>query len=155
AHTFPHVPLFASEKFKGKSLRGIYGDAVQEVDWSVGEVLAWLQKNKLDQNTLVVFTSDNGPWLDKKWNGGSASLLRDGKAGTWEGGYRVPAIARWPGKIPVGVTHEIASAMDLFPTAVNLAGGEVPKDRPMDGVDLAPLLFGGKKGNRDTQFFYY
>ena len=155
AHTFPHVPLFASDKFKGKSPRGIFGDAVEEVDWSVGEVLNWLRKSKLEKNTLVVFTSDNGPWLSRNWNGGSASLLRDGKAGTWEGGYRAPAIARWPGKIPGGrVTHEIASAMDLYPTAFKLAGVELPKDRPIDGVDQTSLLFGGK-GNRDTEFFYY
>ncbi len=155
AHTFPHVPVFASDKFKNKSLRGRFGDAVEEVDWSVGQVLEWLKKEKLDKDTFVIFTSDNGPWLDKKWNGGSASLLRDGKAGTWEGGYRIPAIVRWPGKISVGVTHEIASAMDLYPTAFKLAGAEIPKDRPIDGVDLSPLLFGGKKGNRDTQFYYY
>ena len=155
AHTFPHVPLYASEKFKGKSLRGRFGDTVEELDWSVGQVLEFLRKERLDRNTFVVFTSDNGPWLNKKWNGGSASLLRDGKAGTWEGGYRVPAIARWPGKIPVGVTHEIASAMDLFPTSLKLAGVEIPPDRPIDGVDMTALLFGAKKGNRDTQFYYY
>lgn len=155
AHTFPHVPVFASEKFKGKSLRGRYGDAVEEVDWSVGQILEWLRKTKLDKNTLVFFTSDNGPWLEKKWNGGSASLLTDGKAGTWEGGYRVPGIAHWPGKIPVGTTHEIASAMDLFATSVTLAGIEIPKDRPIDGVDLSPLLFGAQKGNREVQFYYY
>jgi arylsulfatase A-like enzyme len=142
AHTFPHVPLFASEKFKDKSIRGRYGDAVEEVDWSVGQILHFLKQEGLDKKTLVVFTSDNGPWLDKKWNGGSASLLRDGKAGTWEGGYRVPAIARWPGKVVPRVTHEIASAMDLYTTSLILGGAEVPKDRPVDGVDLSPQLFG-------------
>lgn len=154
AHTFPHVPLFASEKFKGKSLRGRYGDAVEEVDWSVGEVLKWLREENLQKNTFVIFTSDNGPWLNKKWNGGSGGLLRDGKAGTWEGGYRVPAIVRWPGKIPVGVTHEIASALDLFPTFLKFAGVDLPKDRAIDGIDMTPLLFHGK-AHRDTEFYYY
>ncbi len=154
AHTFPHVPLFASEKFKGKSLRGRYGDTVEELDWSVGEVLNWLRKEKLEKNTLVIFTSDNGPWLDKKWNGGAAGLLRDGKAGTWEGGYRVPAIAHWPGKIEPGVTHAITSSMDLFSTSLKLAGAELPKDRAIDGIDMTALLFKGKP-HRDTQFYYY
>jgi arylsulfatase A-like enzyme len=155
AHTFPHVPLFASPRFKGTSPRGRYGDAVEEVDWSVGKVLQWLHQEKLDQNTFVIFTSDNGPWLGKKWNGGSAGTLRDGKAGTWEGGYRVPAIARWPGKIPVGVTHEIASGMDLFTTSLRLAGVEVPTDRPIDGVDMAPILFSAGRSKRLVEYYYY
>ena len=114
-HTFPHVPLFASENFKGKSARGRYGDTVEEIDWSVGQVLETLRKEKLAENTLVIFTSDNGPWLMMKENGGSAGLLRDGKAGTWEGGHRVPAIAWWLGKIkPERVTSEVTSAMDIF-----------------------------------------
>jgi arylsulfatase A len=154
AHTFPHVPLFASDQFLGKSARGLYGDTVEELDWSVGEVLKALRQEKLDRRTLVFFTSDNGPWLIRKWNGGSSGLLRDGKGGTWEGGYRVPAIAFWPGKVNPGVTHEIASAMDLLPSAMKLAGGEVPKDRPMDGVDLTPILFGGKS-LREVCYFYY
>jgi arylsulfatase A len=154
AHTFPHVPLFASEKFHGKSVRGIYGDAVEEIDWSVGEVLEALRKEKLDQNTFVFFTSDNGPWLQKKFNGGSAGLLRDGKGGTWEGGYRVPGIASWPGKIKPGITHEVASGMDLFNTSLALAGVEIPKDRPIDGVDLSPVLFGEGKNNRAVHFYY-
>lgn len=154
AHTFPHVPLFASEQFKGKSRRGRYGDTVEEMDWSVGQVFEWLRKEKLAENTLVVFTSDNGPWINKKWNGGSAGMLRDGKAGTWEGGYRVPAIAYWPGKITPGVTHAISSSMDLLPTSFKLAGAGLPKDRPIDGIDMTSLLFNGKE-HRDTQFFYY
>ena len=155
AHTFPHVPLFASEKFKGKSLRGRYGDTIEELDASVGTVLEWLRKENLDKNTFVFFTSDNGPWLNRKQNGGSPGLFRDGKGGAWEGGYRVPGIARWPGKIPSGVNHEIANAMDLFNTALRLAGVEIPKDRLMDGVDLSPVLFGKKQQVRDTQFCYY
>jgi arylsulfatase A len=155
AHTFPHVPLFTSPAFKGKSLRGLYGDAVEEVDWSVGEVLKTLKDEKLDKNTLVLFTSDNGPWIVRKLNGGSAGLFRDGKGGTWEGGYRVPAIARWPGKIKPGLTHEMASALDLYKTCLNLAGAEIPKDRPLDGFDMAPILFGNGKSQRDEQFYYF
>ncbi len=155
AHTFPHVPLFASEAYAGKSARGLYGDAVEELDWSVGEVLKTLREQKLENNTLVFFTSDNGPWLGKKWNGGSAGLLRDGKGGTWEGGYRVPAVARWPGKVPVGVTHEVASGMDLFSTCLKLGGATLPADRPLDGVDMSPILFGTGPGARATHFYYF
>lgn len=155
AHTFPHVPLFASENFKGKSARGLYGDTVEEIDWSVGEVLKVLREEKLEKNTLVIFTSDNGPWLGRKWNGGSAGLLRDGKGGTWEGGYRVPAIARWPGKIKPGTTHEMASGMDLFTTTLVLAGVAMPKDRPIDGLDLSEVLFKQGASHRDLHFYYY
>lgn len=154
-HTFPHVPLFASEAFKGKSRRGLFGDTVEEVDWSVGQVVNALREQGLERNTLVFFTSDNGPWLGKKLNGGSAGLLRDGKGGTWEGGYRVPAIARWPGRISPGVTHEIANAMDLFNTCLHLAGAQPPTDRPIDGVDMSPILFGTGKSKREVQFYYY
>lgn len=154
AHTFPHVPLFASEKFKGKSARGRYGDTIEELDWSVGQVLGTLRQEELDKNTLVFFTSDNGPWLIRKWNGGSSGPLRDGKGGTWEGGYRVPAIAYWPGKISPGTTHEMASGLDLFNTCLSLAGAEIPKDRPLDGFDMTPILYGGKS-RRDVCFYYY
>jgi arylsulfatase A len=137
AHTMPHVPLFASKDFAGKSERGLYGDV------------------KLDANTLVFFTSDNGPWLMFGEHGGSAGPLRDGKGSTFEGGMRVPGIAWWPGTIPAGVTtHEMASTMDLFVTAIKLAGGEVPADRPIDGYDIAPLLLGKGHSPRDTMFFY-
>ncbi|HVV01040.1 MAG TPA: sulfatase [Verrucomicrobiae bacterium] len=155
AHTFPHVPLFASPAFKNKSPRGRFGDAVQELDHSVGQVLECLRKEGLEKNTFVFFSSDNGPWLTKKWNGGSASLLKDGKGGTWEGGYRVPGIARWPGKIRPGVTHELGSLMDLYNTSLTLAGAPIPNDRPIDGVDMSPILFQNKKSNRDTIYYYY
>lgn len=153
-HTFPHVPLFASKDFKDRSVRGLYGDTVEELDWSVGQILGTLHQEKLDKKTFVFFTSDNGPWLQKKLNGGSAGLFRDGKGGTWEGGYRVPGIARWPGKIKPGVTGEMASAMDLFNTCLALGGAEIPTDRPIDGVNMSPLLFGNGKGNRDVHFYY-
>jgi arylsulfatase A len=154
--TFPHVPLFASEKFKSKSARGLYGDTVEEVDWSVGQIIETLRKEKLAENTLVIFTSDNGPWLNMKLNGGSGGLMRDGKAGTWEGGHRVPAIAFWPGKIKPGrVTSEVASAMDLFSTSLKLGGAEIPKDRIIDGVDMSPILFDSGHSQREAQFYYY
>ncbi len=154
-HTYPHTPLFASQKFKHTSARGLYGDVVGELDWSVGQVLETLRQEKLAANTLVFFTSDNGPWLVRNQAGGSAGLLRDGKGSTWEGGIRVPGIAWWPGKIKPGmVTSELGCSMDLFNTALALAGVPLPTDRVMDGVDLAPVLFGTGKSLRDTVFFY-
>ena len=123
AHTYPHVPLFASEKFKRTSPRGLYGDVVEELDWSVGQVLETLRREKLDGKTFVFFTSDNGPWLNKQLAGGSAGLLFEGKGSTWEGGMREPGIAWWPGKIkPATATHELACSMDLFNTCLTLAG---------------------------------
>jgi arylsulfatase A len=155
AHTFPHVPLFASARFSGTSPRGPYGDAVAELDWSVGQLMDTLRREGLADNTFVFFTSDNGPWLIQLQQGGSAGLLRDGKGSTWEGGMREPGIAWWPGRIkPAQVCHEMGSTMDLFATCINLAGGRVPADRPIDGVDMAPLLFGTGKGNRQIMFYY-
>lgn len=154
AHTMPHIPLFASKDFQGKSRRGIYGDVVEEIDWSVGQVLDALRELELDGNTLVFFTSDNGPWLTQDLQGGSAGLLRDGKGGTWEGGMRVPAIAWWPGRIHPGVSNAFANSMDLLPTAAGLAGAEVPDDRPLDGIDIGPHLF-DRAPLPDRAFFYY
>jgi arylsulfatase A len=154
AHTFPHVPLFASGKFKDQSRRGLYGDVVEEIDWSVGQVLDALRREKLDKNTLVFFTSDNGPWLTQGEAGGSAGPLREGKGSTWEGGMREPAIAWWPGRIRNGVvSHELACTMDLFTTSLKLAGAEIPSDRVIDGVDMSPILFG--TGPSLRQVFYY
>jgi len=154
AHTFPHVPMFASPAFKGKSRAGIYGDAVEEIDWSTGEILAALRSAGVAENTLVVFTSDNGPWLTMGDQGGSAGLLRDGKGSTWEGGMRVPAIAWMPGKIRPGVTSQMASVLDLLPTAVSLARTSLPKDLVLDGTNLAPLLF-EQKTLTERPLFYY
>ncbi|MFM8904532.1 MAG: sulfatase, partial [Verrucomicrobiota bacterium] len=144
-HTFPHTPLFASDRFKGRSPRGIYGDVLAELDWSVGEVLKALKDNGVADNTLVIFTSDNGPWT---WmgaeTGGSAGLLRDGKGSTWEGGMRVPGIAWWPGRIRPAVSDAVVTTMDLLPTVAKLAGAELPKDRPYDGKDASPVLFEGR-----------
>jgi arylsulfatase A len=154
AHTFPHVPLFASPEFKGKSRAGIYGDTVEELDWSVGQVIETLQREGIAENTLVLFTSDNGPWLIMGSQGGSAGLLKDGKGCTWEGGMRVPGIAWMPGKIKPGVTNTLASNMDLLPTAVKLAGVPLPKDVVLDGVDLSPLLLDGKPIEPRPYFYY-
>ncbi len=154
-YTFPHVPLHASERFKGTSSRGLYGDVVEEIDWSVGEILKTLRELDLTDHTLVFFSSDNGPWLAKKQFGGSAGLLREGKGSTWEGGMREPGIFRWPGRIKAGVvTQEVGSLMDLFPTFLALAGAEVPTDREIDGKDLRPVLFGTGRSGFDV-FFYY
>jgi len=155
AHTMPHVPLFASEKFEGRSRRGLYGDVVEELDWSCGEVLKTVQELGIENNTLVIFTSDNGPWLGKQLAGGSAGLFYEGKVSTWEGGYEVPAIARWPGKVPAGATNpSFATTMDLFVTFAKLAGAKVPTDRPIDGADISSLLFRNASG-RDARMFYY
>ena len=152
AHTFPHVPLFASRK---GSPRGLYGDVVEELDWSVGQILETLRREKLEKKTFVFFTSDNGPWLTMNLAGGSAGLLRDGKGSTFEGGMRVPGIAWWPGHVPSGVvTRELACTMDLFVTALKLSGAKVPADRVIDGVDMTPILTGTGPSLRDV-FFYY
>ena len=154
AHSMPHVPLFASKDFKGKSARGIYGDAVEEIDWSVGQVLAALRTHGVADNTLVIFTSDNGPWLTMGAQGGSAGLLRDGKGSTWEGGMRVPGIAWWPGRIAPGISSVPVNAMDLFPTILALAHAPLPTDRTIDGNDIAGLLFRGE-ALPERPFFYY
>jgi arylsulfatase A-like enzyme len=155
AHSFPHVPLFASSQFLGTSRRGLYGDVVEELDWSVGQILDTLRREGLATNTLVFFSSDNGPWLIMNQQGGSAGLLREGKGSTWEGGMRVPGLAWWPGQIRAGVVNtNLACLMDLFPTALKLAGATVPADRVIDGVDLSGLLLGGAANPRRV-FFYY
>jgi arylsulfatase A-like enzyme len=155
AHTMVHVPLFASEAFLGKSPRGIYGDALEELDWSVGQVMAAIREAGVDGKTLVVFSSDNGPWLIFDQFGGSAGLLREGKGSTWEGGMRVPGIFRWPGRIAAGATtQELGCTMDLFTTALKLAGADVPQDRPIDGLDLSPVLFATGPGPRTTMVYY-
>jgi arylsulfatase A-like enzyme len=155
AHTMPHVPLFASPAFAGRSKRGLYGDVVEELDWSVGQVLELLRNEGIAENTIVIFTSDNGPWLIFGLQGGSAGLLRDGKGSTWEGGVRVPCLMTWPGQIPPASTHsDIASTLDLLPTLTKLAGGKLPADRILDGHDIAPVLFGKGQSPRNTMFFY-
>ncbi len=154
AHNFPHIPLFASEAFKNTSKRGLYGDVVEEIDHGVGRILKTLKALGLDENTIVVFTSDNGPWLPFQQNGGSAGLLKDGKGTTWEGGMREPAIFWAPGKIKPGVITDIGSTMDLFTTFSKMAGAEMPSDRIVDGVDLSATLFNGAPSLRKSMLYY-
>jgi arylsulfatase A len=154
AHNMPHIPLFASEAFLGKSPRGLYGDAVEEIDWGVGELLDTLRSLGLADRTLVVFTSDNGPWLIFKEHGGSAGLLKGGKGMTFEGGMREPAIFWWPGRIRPAVVTGIGSTLDLLPTLCSLAGVPLPADRTFDGVDLGPTLFEGHESPRQSMLFY-
>ncbi|MGE0759312.1 MAG: sulfatase [Pirellulaceae bacterium] len=155
AHTFPHVPLFASEAFAGKSPRGLYGDVVEELDWSVGQVVETLRRCQLDDRTLVVFSSDNGPWLIFDQHGGSAGPLREGKGSTWDGGMRVPGIFWWPKRIPGGqVSSEMASTLDVLPTVLAFSGLAVPSGCQLDGYDLTATLTSGAPSPR-TSFFYY
>ncbi|GGH49962.1 arylsulfatase [Dyadobacter endophyticus] len=155
-HNMPHVPIYASPKFEGKSKRGLYGDVIEELDWSVGEVVKALKKNGLEENTLVVFTSDNGPWLIFDVEGGSAGPLRQGKGTTFEGGQRVPTVAYWPGKIKPGTVYDdLASHLDFYPTIISLTGSQKTQTKkPLDGEDISPVLFGTGKRKGD-EFAYY
>ncbi|UCG49818.1 MAG: sulfatase, partial [Phycisphaerales bacterium] len=155
-HSMPHVPLFVSEKFRGKSERGLYGDVIMEIDWSVGQILSTLKRLDLDEKTLVIFCSDNGPWLSYGDHAGSAGPLREGKGTTFDGGQREPTLMRWPGRIPAGtICRQPASTMDVLPTLAHLAGAEPPKNR-IDGKDIWPLM-SGQEGAKSPQeaFFYY
>ncbi len=155
-HTMVHVPLFVSEKFKGKSGAGLYGDVVQEIDWSVGEILKILKETGLYENTLVVFTSDNGPWLLYGEDGGSAGPLRCGKGTTFEGGMRVPFIAWAPGFIPEGKTcKEISATFDFYPTFAEIAGVEVPKKPEIDGKSIWHLLTNPESKSPHKFFLYF
>lgn len=165
AHNMAHVVLGASDEYRGKSNRGLYGDVVQELDWSAGQILQTLKELDLDDNTLMIFTSDNGPWVEKHLAGptprddhyGRAAPLRGFKMTTWEGGSRVPCIIRWPGKIPAGrICREPAAIIDLLPTFGNLAGAKIPDDRVIDGRNLWPLLSGqpGATSPHDALYYY-
>lgn len=155
AHSLPHIPLFRSEDFKGTSTAGFYGDVIEEIDWTVGEVRKALEKAGVAENTLVVFTSDNGPWLTFDTHGGSAGLLREGKGSTWEGGMREPTVMWWPGKLKPGIVHDMGCTLDLLPTFLKLAGGELPDDRTYDGGDISPALFGTGPSGREEMFYYH
>ncbi|XP_070577427.1 arylsulfatase A-like [Ptychodera flava] len=149
-----HAPQFAGKQFRNSTLRGVFGDSLAEIDWSVGQVLEEINKQGIADNTLIFFSSDNGPSTQHKAEGGAAGLLKCGKGTTYEGGQRVPGIAVWPGKIPAGVrTAELASTMDLLPTLVKLTGSELP-NTTLDGFDISSVLFSGGKSQRDTFFFY-
>lgn len=156
-YAMPHVPLHPGEAFAGRSPRGAYGDVVEEIDWSVGEILQLLKDEGIERNTLVFFTSDNGPWIIRDSLGGSAGLLRDGKGSTWEGGMRVPGIAWWPGAVEAGALQlQPASTLDLYATCLALAGQELPAGRSIDGRDISNLLL-GKTDAAATEkpYFYY
>lgn len=155
--SMPHVPLFVSDRHKGKSGQGLYGDVILEIDWSVGQLLDTLQRLGLDDDTLVIFTSDNGPWLSYGNHAGSAGPLREGKGTAWEGGVRVPFLARWPGHIPPGkTTPEPAMTIDMLPTVARLCGGSLPTHK-IDGQDISPLLFGktDAKSPHEALYFYW
>ncbi len=157
-HTMPHVPLGVSDKFRGKSERGLYGDVIEEIDWSVGQILAALDRHHLNERTIVLFASDNGPWLSYGDHAGSAGPLREGKGTAWEGGVREPCIMRWTGTIPAGTTcNELAATIDILPTFAALAGATVPTDHTIDGKDIRPLLFDepGAKCPHEAYYYYW
>jgi len=154
AHNLPHMPLFRSKAFENRSQRGLYGDAVEEIDWNVGRILNTLRELKLEENTLVLYLSDNGPWAPYLEQGGSAGLLRGAKGSTWEGGMRVPAIFWWPGTIKSSVTTGIGSELDVLQTFASLAGAQAPSDRVLDGYDLSQTLRGKAPSPRHTLFYY-
>lgn len=155
AHNLPHIPLFASDKHLGKSRRGIFGDVIEEIDANVGRILKTLKELGIDKNTLVVFTSDNGPWLPFETHGGSAGLLREGKGSTFEGGMREPTIFWWPGKVKPGVQMQMGATMDLLPTFAALAGAKAPTDRVLDGHDLSGVLLGKVKKSPRNEVYYW
>jgi len=155
-HTAIHTPIYPGEKFRGKSANGRVGDWIEEIDWSTGRVLETLRELKIAESTLVIFSSDNGPWLIKEADSGSSGRLRGGKGSTWEGGVRVPTLAWWPGKIAPGTTVDaIAGTIDLLPTAVSLAGGNLPTQPVLDGRDLSPVLLGETKESPRGVHYYF
>lgn len=155
-HTAIHTPIFPGQEFQGKSENGRVGDWIEELDWSTGKILDALRDLKLDKNTIVIFTSDNGPWLIKEKDSGSAGPLRGGKGSTWEGSVRVPTLAWWPGKIPAAsAVDAVAGTIDLLPTIVTLAGGNVPAEPIIDGRDISPLLFGKSKQSPREAHYYF
>ncbi len=156
-YTMPHIPIYASAEFEGESPRGLYGDVIEEIDWSVGQIQSTLERLGLVENTLVIYASDNGPWLSFKLHGGSAGLLRGGKGTNWEGGQRVPCIVSWPGTIPAGtVVREVVTAMDILPTVAAFVSADLPAGRVIDGHDVRDLLVGVPGATSPTeQFLYY
>ena len=154
-HPMPHVPLFVSDKFKGKSEQGLYGDVMMEIDWSVGEILKTLKETGLEENTLVIFTSDNGPWINYGNHAGSTGGLREGKGTTFEGGQRVPCLMRWKGKLQEGlVVPNLASAIDILPTLAAITDAPLPSHK-IDGVSLLPLMQGDLNVHPRKVFYYY
>ncbi len=155
AHSMPHVPLAVSPRFKGKSEQGLYGDVIMEIDWSVGEIMKALKKNGLEDNTLVIFTSDNGPWMNFGNHAGSNGGLREGKGSSYEGGQRVPCIMKWPGHIPGGtICNKLASTIDILPTLASITKAPLP-EKKIDGVNILPLMLGDENANPRESFLYY
>jgi arylsulfatase A len=156
AHSMPHVPLYVSSKFKGKTARGLFGDVIEEIDWSVGQIVETLRRLRLEENTLILFTSDNGPWLSYGEHAGSADPLREGKGTSWEGGTRVPCILSWPGHVPAGHTSDaLWMTIDLLPSLAHLTQAPLPP-RKIDGLNVWPLLAGDTAPNpHDAYFVYY
>ncbi len=155
AHTMPHTKLAVSDEFKGKSEGGFYGDVIEEIDYNVGRIMTTLKEKGLDDNTYVIFTSDNGPWWIKKEHGGHADPLRGAKTSAWEGGLRVPCIIRAPGKVPSGTrSDQVMATIDLLPTLAQMAGAQLPADRVIDGLDISDIL-SGKAERLDRPYFYY
>ncbi len=154
-HAQPHVPLFVSDKYKGKTDRGLFGDVISEIDWGVGQIIDALKRNGIDEQTCVVFTSDNGPWLLYGDHAGSAKPLREGKGSNFDGGFRVPCVMRWPGKIPAGTASQaVCGTIDLLPTFAGLAGAPLPKNK-IDGKDISPLMFGRSGAKSPHEVFYH
>jgi len=157
AHNMPHVPIGASEKFRGKSEGGFYGDVIEELDWSMGEVLKTLKEEGLEENTLVIFVSDNGPWIEEKIgdHGGSAYPLKGSKAQTWDGGVRVPCIMQWKGQLKEGtVNNELLTTMDFLPTFSDISGVKLSQDLTIDGKSFSDVLLKNKKGKHDRYYYY-
>jgi arylsulfatase A-like enzyme len=151
----PHVPLFVSEKYEGKTERGLFGDVISEIDWGVGRIVETLQQHGIDERTCIVFTSDNGPWLLYGDHAGSAKPLREGKGTNFEGGFRVSCLMRWPGVIPEGkVCHEVAGTIDLLPTLANFAGAPLPKNK-LDGLDISALMRGEPDAKSPHEVYYH
>ena len=154
AHSMPHVPIAASSKFKGKSEQGLFGDVMMEIDWSVQQIVKTLEEQGVKDNTLIIFTSDNGPWLNYGNHNGNTAGLREGKGTSWEGGTKVPCIISWPNVIPKGrVVNKLASTIDIFPTLAAITGANLPKHK-IDGINMLPLLQ-GKDVSPRTNFNYY
>jgi len=154
AHNMPHVPIFASEKFKGRSKGGIYGDVIEELDWSVGEIVKTLRQEGIIENTLVIFTSDNGPWSMFKEFGGTARPLRGEKGTGWEGATGVPAIFRWPGKIEPGVSSAFMVNLDIYATVAAITESELPTGYKLDSLDMSGVLFRGEDSPRKSYLFF-
>lgn len=155
AHSMPHVPLAVSPRFKGKSKMGLFGDVIMEIDWSVGEIMKALKKNGIEKNTIIIFTSDNGPWLNFGNHAGNTGGLREGKGASYEGGMKVPFIIRWPAQIKAGaICNKMASTIDLLPTFAAITDGKLPEHK-IDGLNILSLFKGEEKADPRQEFYYY